>query len=164
MSLTRRQLLKTGAAGVALLALADCARRATGIDADERVIVRAIADAMLDGALPPSGVERDHALDLAVDGFATAVDGLSPYVQHEVQQIFGILRFAPTRRIVAGLAPWSSVTRDDVTAFLTRWRFSSFSLLRSAYDALHQLVMAGWYGQDASWARIGYPGPPRIVA
>lgn len=164
MSLTRRQLLKTGAAGVVLLTLADCARRATGVSPDERAIVRAIADAMLDGAIPASGAGRERALDLAVDGFVTAVDGLPPDVQRRVQQVFGLLSFAPTRLLLAGLPSWNGATRDDVATFLTRWRFSGLSLLRSAYDALHQLIMAGWYGQEASWAHIGYPGPPRITA
>ena len=162
--LTRRELLKTGAAGVAVLTLADCSRAVTGVTADERAIVMKIADAMLDGAIPSGGEERASALGAAADGFATAVDGLQPNVRREVQQLFSLLTFAPTRRIVAGLPPWEQATRDDVAAFLESWRYSRFSLLRSGYDALHQLVMAGWYGQSAAWARIGYPGPPRIRA
>jgi len=163
MSLTRRQLLKTGAAGVALLTLADCARRAVAVSADQRAVVVKIADAMLDGAIPATGPLRATALATAADGFVVAVQGLPLAVQGEVQQLFTLLTFAPTRRLVAGLPPWEQATRDDVTAFLTTWRFSGFSLLRSGYDALHELVMAGWYGQDVAWTSIGYPGPPRIV-
>jgi hypothetical protein len=37
---------------------------------------------------------------------------------------------------------------------------SGFMLLRSAYDALHQLVFAAWYGNPRSWPAIGYAGPP----
>jgi hypothetical protein len=164
MSLTRRELLKTGAAGVALLTLADCARRAVAVSADQRTVVVKIADAMLDGAIPGGGPERARALAIAADGFVVSVAGLPPSLQGEVQQLFSLLTFAPTRRLVAGLPPWEQATRDEVGAFLDGWRFSGFALLRSGYDALHELVMAGWYGQSEAWTRVGYPGPPSIVA
>ncbi len=164
MYVTRRELLKTGAAGAALLTLADCARASRfRVDADRRTIVTRIADAMLDGAIPPGGAARETALATAVSGFSTAVAGLTPSVAQELSQLFGLLEFAPTRRIVAGLPPWKDATRADVSAFLTRWRFSSFALLRSGYDALHELIMAGWYGQSAAWVHIGYPGPPDVT-
>lgn len=165
MSLTRRELVKTGAAGVVLLTLADCARGAPQrpIGPGERTIVERIADAMLDGAVPATDPQRSEALAAAVDGFSTAVAGLPPALQHEVRQLFSLLEFPPTRRLVAWLPPWEIASRDDVAAFLTRWRTSRLELLRSGYDALHQLVMAGWYGQDRAWARIGYPGPPRVA-
>ena len=160
--LSRRELLKTGAAGVALLTLADCARHVGAISATDRAAVMKIADAMLDGAIPSSASGRAGALEVAANGFTTAVEGLPPHLQHDVQQLLSLLTFAPTRRMIAGLPPWSAVTRSEVQAFLSRWRFSRFTLLRSGYDALHRLVMAGWYGNTASWARIGYPGPPEI--
>ncbi|HEY9086236.1 MAG TPA: hypothetical protein VIN40_09940 [Candidatus Tyrphobacter sp.] len=163
MSLTRRELLKTGAAGVALLTLADCARRTSGagLDATQKQVVAKIAGVMLDGAIPSDEPER--ALAEAVDGFVIAVAGLPPQTQGEVQQLFMLLTFPPTRRLIAGLPPWTDATPDDVAAFLTRWRFSGIQLLRSGYDALHQLVMAGWYGNNVSWPPIGYPGPPEIA-
>jgi hypothetical protein len=49
---------------------------------------------------------------------------------------------------------------EDIARFLERWRHSSIALLRSGYQALHELVMAAWYGNAQSWGRIGYPGPP----
>ncbi len=162
MHCTRRELLKTGAAGAVFLTLADCARHAAGIslDAAQREVVGKIAAAMLEGALPPNEPERALALATAVDGFGVAVAGLPPEVQGEVRQLFSLLTFAPTRRFVAGLPPWNDATMQDVSAFLERWRYSNFTMLRGAYDALHQLVMAGWYGNDVAWPRIGYPGPP----
>ncbi len=163
MSLTRRELLKTGAAGVALLTLADCARRSGTIDDAQRNVVLKIAGVMLDGAIPASDPQRARALAEAASGFAIAVGGLPPHVQAEVQQLFSLLTFAPTRRLIAGLPPWNDATPAQIAGFLTRWRFSGFQLLRSGYDALHQLVMAGWYGNDDAWARIGYPGPPKVV-
>lgn len=162
--LTRAELLKTGAAGVVLLALADCSRPPlAGLNAQEGTIVRAIADAMLDGAIPAAAAARAAALTQSVDGFAVAVAGLPPGDERQVHQLLSVLSFPPTRRLVAGLPPWNEASRDDVAAFLMRWRLSGWQLLRSGYDALHQLVMAAWYARDEAWPRIGYPGPPRIV-
>lgn len=121
-------------------------------------MLRAIARVMLDGALP----NRNEALDTAVHGIEVAIAGLPSVVQGEVQQLFGLLEWPVTRRIVAGVGPWSSASDSEIAAFLQRWRTSRAQLLRSGYAALHQLVMAGWYGNDAAWPRIGYPGPATI--
>jgi hypothetical protein len=156
VTLTRRKLLKTGAGGSLLLALSGCAP-----PTDHRTMLRAIARAMLAGALPSNNVET--ALDAAVRGVETAIAGLPPAVQDDVHQLFSLLEFPLTRRFVAGVGPWERASTSDVDAFLERWRTSNAQLMRSGYQALHQLVMAGWYGQDAAWARIGYSGPPTIA-
>jgi hypothetical protein len=155
--MTRASLLKAGAAGTVLLALGGCAP-ATSPDA----MLRSIAATMLDGALP-AGPAHGLALDAAVAGVKTAIDGLPPHVQGEVAQLFGLLQFPVTRRLLAGVGPWDRADHPEVAAFLNRWRSSRLTLFRSGYQALHQLVMAGWYGQNAAWSRIGYPGPPHLA-
>jgi hypothetical protein len=57
---------------------------------------------------------------------------------------------------------WSDATPDEVDAFLARLRDSRIELLRAAYDALHQLVFAAWYGNSGAWTAIGYDGPPML--
>jgi hypothetical protein len=85
-------------------------------------------------------------------------------VQEEVAQLFALLGFPVTRRLLAGVgSPWLEASDGSVQHFLERWRGSRFALLRSAYAALHELIMAAWYGNPAAWARIGYPGPPAIT-
>ena len=59
-------------------------------------------------------------------------------------------------------AAWAESDVAEVGAFLDRWRTSGWALKRSAYDALHQLVLAAWYGSARAWPAIGYPGPPKI--
>jgi hypothetical protein len=174
MSLTRRELIKTGIVGGIVLACASCMRSTTTLkarfadddaayrvlDAHQREIVAALATAILAGTLPGD----PHALVAAVRGVDVAISGLTPSVQSEVQQLFGLFANPVARRLALGLwSQWSEASTDDVTAFLTRWRFSSVTLFRSGYDAVHQLVMAGWYGGNASWAHLGYPGPPGLA-
>ena len=96
-------------------------------------------------------------------GVARAVAGLPPATQKELGELFALLGFAPARLLAARVGPhWSSASPDDVAAFLERWRTSGLSLLRSAYDALHQLVLAAWYGNPRAWPAIGYAGPPKL--
>jgi hypothetical protein len=175
---TRRRLIETGLAGTALLALAGCARsdspagapfddrtyayRALG--AGDREVIAAVAAVMLAGALPADSQRCRAALVRAVRGVDAAVAGLPPDVVDELHQLFGLLEFPMTRALAAGIwSSWTNATPSDVTSFLTRWRFSGVALFRSGYQALHQLVMAAWYGNAESWTGIGYPGPPVVT-
>ena len=75
--------------------------------------------------------------------------------------VFGGLLMAAVRAINGPFKAGSLARPDeDIALFLERWQHSSIALLRSDYQALHQLIMAAWYGNAQSWRRIGYPGPP----
>ena len=171
--ITRRQLLVRGLAAGAVLAVAGLAYefvpeggpgdpryRFAFLDDEDRAIVAAIAPAMLEGAL--SG---DDAVMRVVRGTDAAIAGLPVAVRAQVRQLFGILRFPPARMLAAGIwRPWHEASQAQVAHFLQSWRYSPLVTLRGAYDALHQLVMAAWYGGDSSWPATGYPGPPSVRA
>lgn len=169
--ITRRQLLGGGLAAGAALAFAGLAYefspehartdprfRFTQLDDVDRVIVAAIAPVMLAGTLP-----NGDALAQVVRGMDVAIAGLPLEVRAQIRQLFGILRFPLGRMLVAGVwRPWHEAKPDEVRRFLLAWRYSPVAKLRSAYDALHQLVMASWYGNSGAWTAIGYAGPPRV--
>jgi hypothetical protein len=118
---------------------------------------------LLDGALPAAGLERREAIDETVGNVARAIAGLPPAAQRELGELFALLGFGPARIALARVGPpWTEASPDEVGAFLDRWRMSGFALLRSAYDALHQIVLAAWYGNPRSWPAIGYGGPPPV--
>ena len=97
--------------------------------------------------------ERERAVMAVVRGVDRAVSGLPPGVQEEVAQLFALLGFPLTRRLLAGVGEpvgWRQVPMRS-GRFLERWRASSFALLRSAYAALHELIMAAWYGNPVAW-------------
>jgi hypothetical protein len=166
----RRTFLTLGIAGAATLAAAGwwAALRKRpdpllALDDDAKSIVAAIVPAMLEGALPGVPRERDAAIAETVVNVDRAIQGLPPTSRAELGQLFALLALTPARRAFAGVAsPWQEASVAEVTAFLERWRDSGWALKRSAYDALHQLILAAWYGNRRSWAGIGYPGPPRI--
>jgi hypothetical protein len=168
---TRRQFLKVGIVGGLILAGARWLDRPQALAApryrvlDERAAsaVAALAPVVLDGALPPDAAARRRAVDEIVEGFDRAVSGLSASVQKEVEDLFTLLRFPPVRLMFTGLwSPLEESTPEEIAAFLTRWRHSSFDIQRAGYQAITQLLQAAWYGNSASWAAIGYPGAPRI--
>jgi hypothetical protein len=167
---TRRQFLRAGVMGGALLALMRLAPRpahagdsAPVLDAPTREALAAIAAVMLAGALPDGG-GRQQALAAVVDGVAVAVSGLPPHLQEELGQLFTLLTFAPTRWLLAGVSsPWPRASAEDIAEFLESWRGSWSSLLQSGYHALHELIMAAWYARPDSWPALGYPGPPRLT-
>jgi hypothetical protein len=176
--LSRRELIKTGVAGAAVLALANCARSNKPAQSPfedpsypykilgpgDRATVAAIGAALLLGALPSDPAAHATALIEVVRGVDVAAAGLTPEPQGELQQLFGLLSFPLTRGFTTGIwSSWDDAAPLDVAKFLESWRFSSVMLFKTAYQALHTIVMASWYGQNASWATIGYPGPPRIA-
>ena len=172
LRVTRRTLLKAGiAGGVALVMLrwlytsdeapATPSARAASLDVAARDIVAAIVPELLKGAIPPEDALAARSEVLA--GVERAIAGLPPATRNELDELFSLLAFAPTRCLVAGVwSPWPKASPDAIADFLDRWRDSRFALLRSAYGALHQLVLAAWYGNPRSWSAIGYPGPPSL--
>jgi hypothetical protein len=176
VALTRRELIQTGLGGLALLALGSCARPGTAsgpigdpgyayrvLSPGDRTLFAAVGNAMLAGALPSDSAAHALAVVQIVRGVDVAIAGLPPNVQSEIGQLLGLLRFPVTRVVTTGVwRSWENSPADAVARFLSRWRFSDVALFRSGYQALHQLVMASWYGNNVSWPRIGYPGPPAV--
>lgn len=173
---SRRRFLQVGALGSALLALNSLAARparaearqpgapAVFLTAEDNAVLLAIAPVMLEGALPAPKAARAAALQDMLAGVDLAVSGLAPATQGEVRQLFDLLEFSPARVLAAGVwDPWPEASRDAIAGFLEDWRTSWIGLFRTAYLALHELIMAAWYGNPKSWAAIGYDGPPPIT-
>ena len=169
--LTRRRFLLVGVAGVAVLAATRLLERPAGapspalrfLDRESAALIGALVPVVLAGAIPAQGAGRDAAVHDVVEAFDRAVLGLASSVRAEIDELLGLLRFAPSRYLLTGIgAPLQDAGEARIAQFLSRWRESRFDLLRAGYQALTQLIQASWYGNAASWPAIGYPGPPRI--
>jgi len=160
-----------GVAGVAVLAAtrwlerpAAAAPASRFLDRDGAAVIGALVPVVLAGAIPAQGTERDAAVADVVEAFDRAVSGLAPAVRAEIDELLGLLRFAPSRYLLTGIAArLEEADETRIAQFLSRWRTSRFDLLRAGYQALTQLIQASWYGNAASWPAIGYPGPPAIT-
>jgi len=166
MNLSRRTFIFVGVAGAAALVAARLLPRtaeASALGADGATVMTAVVPVMLGDALPPAGEARDAALRETLAALDGAVAGLAPRARSELADLFALLVLPPARWSLARTtAPWSDATAEDVGTFLANLRDSRIGLLRAAYDALHQLVMAAWYGNPRAWPALGYPGPPVV--
>ena len=128
-----------------------------------RAIVAAIVPVLLEGALPDAdGASRRVPKSLPAS--IAAIAGLPPAVAQRAgascSHCFPLRRHAAWlpasghrgRRLHANRLPRFS--RPGATA--------ASPCLRSAYGALHQLILAAWYGNPRAWPAIGYGGPPSL--
>jgi len=158
---TRREFLKTGLAGAALLNIAGCSRPSE--NGGRTMVLSAVIPVMLDGALPASGESCQELVSRTVAGVDRAIAGLSLATQKEIGELFDLLAFPLTRMLAAGIwSPWPDATPEAIGNFLESWRHSRFDLLKSGYAALHDLIFGAWYARPDTWAAISYPGPPKV--
>jgi hypothetical protein len=172
MATHRRTFLKVGTlAALALAAGGGAYRLIRGplqphrfvLDGEAQAAIEAIVPAMLAGALPADPAARAAAVAAATGRVHQAILGLPLATQKEVQDLFGLLALGPARRFLAGVVDaWPNASVDQVGAFLQDWRLSRFALLRTAYHAMHDLILGAWYADPSSWAAIGYPGPVKV--
>lgn len=170
--ISRRTFIAAGVAGTVALVAAQWLRRPESdatlatrraFDANGETIMFAVAPVLLAGVLPAADGERKVAIAQTLTDIDAAIAGLPRGAQAELAQLFALLALPPTRIVFAGImAPWPEAPADDVRAFLDRFRASAWTLKRSAYDALHELVFASWYGNPRSWPATGYDGPPAL--
>jgi hypothetical protein len=167
MTMQRRTLLKLGVGAGALLALAGAgvALWTPGIaqgrlSPGARLIVQRVADAVLDGTLPPDGPARDRALDAQVERFEGTVAGLPPAVRGELSDLFALLGTPPARWGIVGLASdWQHASREDLAKSLNAMRVSRVAVRQQVYHALRDLTNAAWFADAGTWEALGYPGP-----
>jgi len=131
------------------------------LNGEDVMIIASLLPVVLAGAMPEDLKDAGRAeLIKQIDG---SLDRLAPYIKNELRRLLDIMSFAPGRVLLARVwSPWDEASDQDLDAFLNRWRDSSIPLLRSAYSALHEMITFAWYGDPASWDRVGYSGPPDI--
>jgi len=173
VNLSRRRFLQAGLFGAGALLLARVAYRsfspaplaAPSRDARAYTILAGIAAVLLGDGLPADVTARRQAIEITLVNVEAAIAGLPLHAQKELDDLISLLAFAPTRCLLAGIwTPWEEAQPQAVARFLHDWRTSRFALLRSAYQALHQLLHAAWYGSETAWQEVGYPGPPALQA
>lgn len=172
---TRRQLLKTGMAGTVALATAGwyagftaspalASGGATFIRPQDEALARAVIQAFVGWTLPAEPAARKAAVDEAVRTVNGYFGSFTPAVQEEAQQAFDLLNIGLVRWLVAGVRnPWDQASPAQVNEFLEGFRTSRFATKRQIFQLLEGVATVGWYGQKASWAALGYPGPPQFA-
>lgn len=171
--LNRRQLLKLGLFGTAVLATAGGIASLSGCAADSSApgfqqlreddlpMLRRVIPTVLAGALPTTQrVAEVEGILLALDN---NLNQLSPSLNRQVLQLFDLLTLSVTRGPLTGIwGSWENASDGAVQAFLKRWENSSLALLQQGQSAVTNLILLSCYSSSASWPQCSYPGPPRI--
>jgi hypothetical protein len=109
------------------------------------------------------GTARADEMASLLGRIDTLVSGLPPHAQGELSQLLALLASAPGRRTFAGLAPsWTEATVPEIQEALQSMRVSAISLRQQAYQALHDIVGAAYFSDEATWALLDYPGPKAV--
>jgi hypothetical protein len=173
METSRRSFLKAGALAALVLAAGGGiyryshppAPKGFAIDGEARAALHAVVPAILAGVLPAEPGARAQAIQATTERVRQTILGLPLAAQQEVQDLFGLLALGPARRLLTGIPHgWLEATDAEVSDWLQHWRTHRLALLRTAYQALHDLVLGSWYSDPANWAAIAYPGPLKELA
>jgi hypothetical protein len=172
---SRRKLLKTGLVGAlivgtsgGLLALQKPRARplpAQGLrvlDAEEFAILAAVADRLCPAL--GAGAPGASALDVALQA-----DRLFDHAPKDAQTgIKTVLRVFDNA--LAGalfgerVRSFSELSAEQQDRELAHWRDSRIGFRRTVFHALNTLVGSIYFGDERTWPRIGYPGPPSLGA
>ena len=182
---TRRGFLKKTVAGAALLAAAGAvplALRKTRLRpakqplrfftpaeysvfaaVAERVLARGPADVPADlaavlRARPAAPAPADLDVAGRADAFLAPLDAASAKDLKQLLALFdnALFSFAtggPPR-------PFTRMSAAEQDAHLERWATSRMAVRRTGFQALKRLSAAVYYGAPATYASVGYPGPP----
>ena len=84
-------------------------------------------------------------------------------VQHDIKQLVDLFENALTGAVLDfRFKPFTRLEPAQQDAALLAWRDSRIALRRSGYVALRKLTTVAYYQDPATWADIGYPGPPAL--
>lgn len=166
----RRNLLKLGLGATVILvvagggvALLNPALSGGHLGESGRDVMRAVARAVLDGALPTVADERDKAIEAHLQRVEAAIAAFPMPVQAELSQLLTLLATAPGRVALAGLSSaWPQASVAQLQQSLQGMRLSSLALKQQAYHALRDLTNAAYFSDPSAWQRMGYPGPTDI--
>ena len=146
---TRSTLLRTPASPLKLLT------------AQEFSILAAVADRVCPAHEAFPAPEAMHVAERVDALLANAHPGLSGEIR-QLLHLFenGLANFLFDRRPRA----FTQMDGAEQDATLNDWRHSSITVRRTGYKALTGLVTAAYYSNPATYAAVGYPGPPDIGA
>ncbi|MEQ1502887.1 MAG: gluconate 2-dehydrogenase subunit 3 family protein [Myxococcota bacterium] len=177
MTPTRRAVVVGGAGlvavglGLGALAVRPGVRRAPRrplvfLDPAGFSVLAAIADRVCPGGQGAGGgphlpsaweLEVPEALDLALDA-------MNPATAAELASVLGAIESAVVGLADGRIRPFTAADGPAQDRALLAWRDSRITLRRSAFKGVVALVSAAYWANPATWAHVGYPGPPRFPA
>ncbi len=171
---SRRNLLRTGLIGGALVGLGSIGLalqkspprpdtpKLKVFDPREYAVLVVVAERLCPARGP--GAPGAGALGVAatVDEIVADAD---PETQKGLKIALRIFDNALTGALMGErVTPFTKLTPAEQDAVLKRWRESKLGFRRTVFQALAGTVSSVYWGNDRTWARIGYPGPPEVAS
>lgn len=171
---SRRSVLKKGLLGGAILALggmgALAVRKSKSVPLppegllflgpSEYAVVSALAFQMIPGVSGAPSVEEARVAFHADRTLAQAkVDA-----QKDFKRLLGLFENGLSQFLFEfKTQPFTQLSLEEQYNVLQSWQHSRLALRRTGFIALRTLLTACYYGNPATWAFVGYPGPPRGI-
>lgn len=168
----RRRFIKvSGLAGVGIAALGatGLALRSTLLaeriptlkffSKEEFSIFAALAERLL--PIPPDFPDAHLVVAESADAFLASCE------QVQVQDMKKVLRLFDNALagllITHSVTPFTRMDADAKDVTIEKWRLHKRTVFRTAFAAMKRLIYATYYGNDRTWAAVGYPGPPDLA-
>lgn len=133
------------------------------LNLSESAILLRFIDSILGDLEKHHHCQKEKINEKTFANFNVAASKLAPHAQKDLKLLFKILNLRPTRLLLTGYwKPLPDLHRKDVDKILESWSRSGIAIRRSAYDGLRDLILASWYGDQASWSMINFPGIPQL--
>lgn len=169
-SMRRRTLLNLGLGSAIVLAavgggmaLLQPAIEAGRLTPRAHAVFLAVANAVLDGALPSQPEVRQRALAAHMQRLDATIAALPEATRAELSQLLALLASPAGRVTFAALRdPWDVADIRSVQSSLQSLRMSTLALRQQAYHALRDLTNAAFFSDPSAWSVLGYPGPQPI--
>ena len=122
---------------------------------DERGILAAVVERIVDTGLPDAPRVRESGAIDAIDRLCASLDA------ELTRPLPALLRLVDWGPYVFDLAfaRFRELPPEAQDASLRGWMTSGLALRRQGFQALKGLSFYGWYSREESWRLVGYAGP-----
>jgi hypothetical protein len=162
----RRDLLRIGAFGPALLALSNLplgalaalapeAAAEPALDRDDADLLLAVMERMVDTGVADAPTPRDVG---ALETAQRVLGALDPAVAGQLVLALRLVDWWPAL-VELRFARFRSLAPDERDASLEGFRTSSLLLRRRVFYALRNLSFLCYWSRDPTWRLLGYGGP-----
>lgn len=170
-SISRRELIKTGALGIGLLAISNrCSSplSETGqpwpkmkfLPENAQRILFGIYNGITDSFLPKDQEERRQLLFRMIASTDQYLYSQPKHIQNELLEAFDFLSLKPVRWFVIGIyGNWEDASPTDIVRFIDSWLVSHLMLFRSVATFLQSMTSMAFFDQPESWPIVGYRDP-----
>jgi hypothetical protein len=168
VEIDRRTVLKGTLAGSALLGMGGLglslqpsallhAPALKVLSAREYAILMAIAEVLID---VPEGLPSVQEARV-VEGVDALMYALHPGTSGEFKQAVGLVENPVLGLLDGRFRPLSRLRPAARLKALEAWQYSALPLRRSAFRAIHGLLIATYWGDKRTHSHMGYLGPPK---